>query len=732
MLRSRLAQLACMAAPLIALTGCDPKPEAAPPAKSGPPTDETDPDVGDPGSDGEPDPMPDPYAQAPIAPSSPHAFGILDMLGMERIGSPTPSPDGKSIAVVNRYTDMGQDRGRTDLWIVDAATGDRRRLTTHPAGESNPVWSEDGGSILFLSDRGLGSQIFRLKADKEEGEDNPAEPVTEFDLDITSFRVIPGSADSFVISADVWPDCDNVDCSAKRLEEKQGRTDSAQIYDGVFVRHWDTWKDGRRSHLLALNGDGTATDLMAGMQADCPSKPFGGLEDYAVSPDGKTVVFSARDVGREEPWSTNFDLFSVPTAGGEPAKLTENPAWDAHPVFSDDGKTLAYTAMARAGFEADRMVLHTLALEEGASPQPVSQDWDRSVRDFAFAPDGGWIIVAQDLGETKLFRLEEGSSQPEPIEGATTGTNGSPMRLGDSIAFVHDDLDHPAELYTIPAGGGEATKLTAFNDERLGPVSLGEYEQFSFKGAKGDTVYGWIVKPADFDESKTYPLAFLIHGGPQGSFGNHFHYRWNPQFYAGAGYVAVMIDFHGSTGYGQGFTDAIRGDWGGKPLEDLKKGLAYVESNYAFVDKDKVCALGASYGGYMINWIAGNWPNRFSCLINHDGIFDQRSMYYSTEELWFPEWEHGGPYYDAQKGYERHNPSAHVKKWKTPMLVVHGLEDHRVPLEQGLATFNALQRQGIESRFMYFPDENHWVLRPNNSKRWHDEVQRWLDEHLLE
>ena len=258
---------------------------------------------------------------------------------------------------------------------------------------------------------------------------------------------------------------------------------------------------------------------------------------------------------------------------------------------------------------------------------------------------------------------------------------------------------------------------------------VGEAEQFSFPGWNGETVYGWVTKPVDFDPAKKYPVAFLIHGGPQGSFGDQFHFRWNPQTYAGAGWATIMIDFHGSTGYGQAFTDSIAGDWGGKPLEDLQKGLAFAIEQYAWLDGERVCALGASYGGFMINWIAGNWPERFRCLVNHDGIFDQRIMYYATEELWFPEWEHRAPEFADPKAYARFNPVDHVSNWKTPMLVVHGSLDYRVGVEQGLATFTALQRRGIPSRFLHFPDENHWVLSPANSKQWHDEVLRWLAEH---
>jgi dipeptidyl aminopeptidase/acylaminoacyl peptidase len=293
-----------------------------------------------------------------------------------------------------------------------------------------------------------------------------------------------------------------------------------------------------------------------------------------------------------------------------------------------------------------------------------------------------------------------------------------------------DTMRSPVDLFSAALDGSDRRRLTDLNAERLAATGRGEFEQFSFAGWNDETVYGYVVKPADFDPEQRYPLAFIIHGGPQGSSDNDFHYRWNPQPYAGAGYAVVMIDFHGSTGYGQAFTDSITDDWGGKPLVDLQRGLATALDTYSWIDGTRACALGASYGGYMINWIAGNWPDGFRCLVNHDGTFDQRMMYYATEELWFPEWEHAGPYWENPDAHERHNPANHVAKWKTPMLVIHGALDFRIPESQGLATFTALQRQGIPSRFLYFPDENHWVLKPSNSVLWHDTVLEWLDRWL--
>ena len=436
-----------------------------------------------------------------------------------------------------------------------------------------------------------------------------------------------------------------------------------------------------------------------------------------------------RLAGATEPWSTNFDLYAVPSTGGTPRLLTgDNPAWDAHPVFSPDGKTLAFASMKRPGYEADKFTIRTMAWPEG-EPQALTPHWDRSASSFTFDSRGdALLVIAQNFGQRSLFRIPLDPTA-EISELVHDGSLEGAMPMGDRILFAKHDLTHPTELFSAAPIGGDLVQLTHINDAKVEAARMGEPEQFSFKGAGGDTVYGYVVKPADFDPTKTYPIAFLIHGGPQGSFGNMFHYRWNAQTYAGAGYGVVMIDFHGSTGYGQAFTDAIGGDWGGKPLVDLQKGLAYATKSYPWLQADNACALGASYGGFMINWIASQWPDRFKCLVNHDGVFDARIMYYATEELWFPEWEHRGPYYENPKAHEKHNPVLHVDRWKTPMLVVQGALDYRVPEDQGLGTFTALQRRGVESKLLFFPDENHWVLKPNNSLQWHEVVFDWLDSH---
>ncbi|MDX1583891.1 MAG: S9 family peptidase, partial [Thermoanaerobaculia bacterium] len=399
-----------------------------------------------------------------------------------------------------------------------------------------------------------------------------------------------------------------------------------------------------------------------------------------------------------------------------------------------DGKTLAYLAMERPGYESDRFRIVLRSWPDGAI-RTLTEDWDRSPGGITWSSDGRTIYTAADnLGQHSLFAVDVRTGQVRTIRKEGTVRSPAVFESGrqERIVFGMDDLRHPVDLYTIRSDGSGLKKITDVNEEALDSIARGETEQLTFEGWNDETVYAWVVKPANFDPSKSYPLAFLIHGGPQGSFGNDFHYRWNPQVYAGAGYAAVMIDFHGSTGYGQEFTDSIRGDWGGKPLVDLQKGLSTALERYEWMDGDRVAALGASYGGYMINWIAGMWPDRFDALVNHDGIFDNRMMYYTTEELWFPEWEHLGTPWESPEEYENHNPLQHVDKWETPMLVIHGALDFRVPETQGLATFTALQRQGIPSRLLYFPDENHFVLAPANSLLWHETVLGWLDEWVEE
>jgi dipeptidyl aminopeptidase/acylaminoacyl peptidase len=666
----------------------------------------------------------------PVLAAAAAPFTIDDLVRLKRLSDPQVSPDGTQLVYVQRETDMDADKGRTSLWLLElAGKAPPRRLTAEPKGnDSSPRWGTDSHTLYFLSTRGGSSQVWRLTLPAA-----TAQQVTDYPLDVGALKVSP-HGDRLALSMEVFPDCATVACTKERLDAREKDKSKGRLYERMFVRHWDTWSNGTRSHLFTalLSPGGAAAapvDVSPGFDADVPSKPFGGDEDFAFSPDGRSLVFSARIAGRTEPWSTNFDLFQAPADGGSaPVNLTAaNPAWDGQPLFLANGD-LAWIAQDRPGFESDRFHVVIRDARSGAI-RPLTAGWDRSVARLGATPDGKALLATVDeLGQHPLYRIDPKSGAPTRL--VAEGQVDDFTATRDKVIYVHATLAGPGDLHVIGLGGGAPQRLTDVNQALLAERAMSPYEQFSFKGWNDETVYGYLMKPYGFEPGKSYPLAFLVHGGPQGSFGNEWSYRWNAQAFAGAGYAVVMVDFHGSTGYGQAFTDSISRDWGGKPLVDLQKGLAAALEKYPWIDGARSCALGASYGGFMMYWIEGNWPDRFKCIVSHDGVFDQRLMYYSTEELWFSEWEFGGPYYDNPQGYEKVNPALFVSKWRTPMLVIHGEQDFRIPYEQGLGAFTALQRRGIESELLVLPNENHWVLKPNDSVLWYHTVLGWLDKHL--
>ncbi|HKI85357.1 MAG TPA: S9 family peptidase [Thermoanaerobaculia bacterium] len=657
-----------------------------------------------------------------------HDFNPNDLVTMKRLSDPQASPDGSQIAFVLRSTDLKANRGRTALWMVGSDGSGARQLTGPEQGNaSSPVWAPDGKTIYFLSSRSGSSQIWKI-----EPSGGPAAQVSHLPLDVSNLKISP-DGQLFAFSLRVFPDCATAECTAQKLEARKQDPATGQFYTHLFIRHWDVWEDGRRNHVFVMPvGGGGAVDVMAGMDSNSPSEPFGGPEEFTFTPDGKSIVFSSKDDVPAEPWSTNYDLYVAPVDGSaKPRDLTAaNKAWDTQPVFSPDGSTMAYLAMERPGFESDRyrIVLQTWP----SGPRRVlTEDWSLSPGSIFFSRDGKTIYAtAPDHGNVSLFAVDVATGQATRL--VSGGTVRSAQLDGNRLLFGRDTFSHPVDLYSTALDGSGEKELTEVNADKLAGIRFGDFQQFHFFGWNGDTVWGYVIKPADFEPGRKYPVAFLIHGGPQGSWNSEFHYRWNAEVFAGAGFGVVMIDFHGSTGYGQAFTDAISHHWGDRPLEDLKKGLAAAISQYPFLDGADVCALGASYGGFMINWIEGNWPDRFRCLVNHDGVFDQRMMYYSTEELWFPEWEFGGPYWDNPAAYERFNPVNYVKLWHTPMLVIHGGHDYRIPDSQGIGAFTALQRKGIPSEFLFFPDESHFVLKPANSLLWHKKVFEWIEKWASE
>ena len=660
---------------------------------------------------------------------------VRDLQKLDRVSSPVLSPDGSTVVFAKRIVDADVVKASSSLWVRNLLTRDMappKRLTPEGWNVNSPSFSPDGKTVYFLSAKSGTQQLYAMPL-----VGGAPRQLTAFALDVASYKVSPDGT-RLLFSTDTFADCKaDFACTKKRLDDTAAKKSSGVVYDGLFVRHWDTWADGRRSRLfVAALPEGkakpvaSATSLTDRLDGDAPSKPFGGADEYTWSPDGASVVAAIRVAGKGEAWSTNFDLYQVAADGSSaPVNLTAaNPAWDTGPVFSADGKTLFYRAMKRPGFEADRFGLMAMDLAT-KQVREIAPSWDRSADGIVVSKDGATIYTtAQDVGQHPLFAVDVASGTAKPV--VAEGSISAFDIAGDTLAFTRNTLKTGDQLFTTTLAGAPLRAITPSAQDMLKDVSFGDFEQFTFTGWNNETVHGYVVKPHDYVEGQKYPVAFLIHGGPQGSFGNGWSYRWNPQTYAGQGYAVVMIDFHGSTGYGQAFTDAISQHWGDRPLEDLQKGWAAAQQKYAFLDGGKACALGASYGGYVINWIAGNWNEPWKCLVNHDGVFDTRSMGYVTEELWFTEWEHGGTPFDRPENYEKFNPVNHVAKWRVPMLVVQGEKDYRVPVDQGLSTFTALQRKGIESKLLYFPDENHWVLKPQNSILWHDTVNAWLKQHI--
>ncbi len=654
------------------------------------------------------------------------AYSYNDMIRANRLGDPQVSPDGRWVVYSVTQTNVEANRRSGALYrLAVDGSAEPERLALNEGGANTARWGSDG-MLYFLSGRSGTSQVWRANADG-----TGATQITNLPLDVNAYRLSP-DASKIAVSLAVFPDCDTLACTVDRNAAVTASPETGQVYDRMFVRHWDTWNDGTQNHLFVVNADGSGEPawVTKGFDGDTPSKPFGDESEFTFTPGGDAVVFSAREAGNSEPWSTDFDLYRTHglTGHGFDNLTEDNPAWDTGPVFSPDGRTLAYRAMARPGFEADKFNIFLRDVATGQTRQ-IAADWDRSADSLQWSADGRQVLVtAGDVGQTRLFAIDTTSGTVMPLTGP--GHVSSFGQTPTGFVFGQDSLTRPTELFFKTWRGREMPRRLTNVNPQLDALAFGEAEQFSFPGWNNETVHGYVIKPSNYVEGQQYPVAFLIHGGPQGSFGNSWSYRWNPMTYAGAGYAVVMIDFHGSTGYGQAFTDSISQHWGDRPLEDLQKGWAAAQARYSFLDGDNACALGASYGGYMINWIAGNWPGEFKCLVNHDGVFDTFGMGYSTEELWFTEWEYGGTPWDHPQGYQQFNPANYVQNWQDPMLVIQGDLDYRIPTAQGLSTFTALQRKGIESRLLFFPNENHWVLRPANSQQWHNTVFGWLNQHL--
>ena len=657
-------------------------------------------------------------------PAAARPLTIADVTMLSRVGSPAVSKDGHWLVWQQRETDLAANKGRYDLWRLDLTRRGAKpeALAAEPeVNETAPQFANDGRTVYFQSDKGGDDAVWSIAIDG-----TGMRKLTGFQGGFGGFKVSP-TGDRLLIWADRLPGAPTL---APAVVKKDPLAGQARTYDQLFVRHWDTWADGTRSQLfvLPLTRDGAPGDGVAiehGLIGDTPSKPSGGGEEVSWGADGRTVYFALREAGRIEPLSTNLDILAAPADGSAaPVNLTAaNKATDTMPTVSPDGRSLAYVAMKRAGFEADRLVLTIRDLASGQT-RAVTEGWDRSIGSIAWSPDSKTIYVtAEDTQENPVWSIDPMTGKIARL--TREGNVDAVVPTAKGFVYAMNSLVAPDDFYAV-TGKRTPERLTAVNAGKLAGIDMPTVTRFSFAGAKGDKVWGYAVRP--YGVSGKVPIAFMVHGGPQGSSNNSWSYRWNPAVFAGAGYGLMAIDFHGSTGYGQAFTDAISNDWGGAPLEDLKAGLKAATDRFGWLDADNACALGASYGGYMMNWIEGNWADRFKCIVQHDGVFDARAMAYETEELWFDEWEHGGhPYYEDPQAFEKWNPVNFVAQWKTPMLVITGEKDFRIPYTQGIATFTALQRRGIPSRLVVNPNENHWVLKPTNSRQWYGEVLGWMD-----
>lgn len=673
-------------------------------------------------------------------------MSAVDLVTMPRVGAPVVSPNGQHMVYAVTNTDPESFSRTTTLYWRPVMDMDAEPVALDLGGDANSATFGPDGYLYFLSGRaGTGgdekSRIWRTRISPA-GVAGAPEQVTDFAADIAGFAVAP-TGGKLAVWGEISRECTTFGCEGDGTAHLTG-PGTGRLYEGDtgFIRHWDTWETpGTYSRVFVYDlangkasGSGMPIDGPAGAEAlvgDTPIKPFGGGEDVAWAADGKGVYFVAREANAAEPTSTDTDIYYADLSGEAPRNLTDaNEAFDLSPAPSPDGRQLAYLAMARPNYEADRQVVHLRDLRTGET-RALTQVFDRSFGSLAWTPDGRWIVAtAQDVLDTPAFRIDPHSGKVERLDlmaGNEAHIGNVKPLSGNRLLFTQDSIGAPAEIF-LSENWGQALPITDIAKGQVGELASIETKRFNFAGANGDTVWGQITKLENQDGPM--PAILYVHGGPQGSFNDGWSSRWNPRVLASQGYAVISVDFHGSTGYGQEFTDSINRDWGGKPLEDLKLGLAAALAQDSQIDGSKACAMGASYGGFMMNWIAGQWPDRFDCLVQHDGLFDMRSFYYVTEELWFPRWDFGGSYAEQTEQYERFNPVNYVDQWKTPMLVITGEQDFRVPYTQGIASFTALQERGIESQLLVFPDENHWVLKPKNSLQWHNVVFDWLARYL--
>jgi len=719
-----------------------------------------------------------------------HPFTFEDMMKLKRVGEPVPSPDGKWVLFSAVDVDLAANKKTPHIWIVPlaatsvgagASPAQSEHILIADQDGDRPRWAPDGKRFAFISNKDGGSQIWIADFDGAAGAVTGLHKLTSIATEAGGELWSPDGK-NILFTSDVYPECDGapdieVACNARRVKEIEDSKVKALIFDRLLYRHWNAYKAGKRSHIFVIPADacggtaapgcpaGAARDLTPG-DYDAPVFSLGGQDNYAFSPDGQEICYTSNH-DKVEATSTNNDLWIVPVNGGgvisgnrlfplppQAKNITaDNPASDSTPLYSPDGKYIAYRAQQRPGYESDRFRLMLYDRKTGEKTDVLKDqrgrvfqtdtktgerkdvtNFDGWVATIAWAPDSRKIYFSAEFyGASMIHSVEIGN-----VDHLARETNNYDDDLvispdGKLLLFSRMSLRAPNEIYRATMGERDqngflqSTQLTHLNDAVLSQVAMSPLESFWFEGAKGDKVEGFLVKPPNFDASKKYPVKFIIHGGPEVPMGDLWSYRWNAELFAAGGYVVIMINFHGSPGYGQKFIDAINGDWGGAPFEDLMKGLDYAEKTYPFIDKDRECALGASYGGYMANWVLGH-TDRFKCIVSHDGMFNAESAWGTTEELWFNNWEFKGTPYTNPEMYEKWSPRNAAKNFKMPTLVIHGQLDYRLDVSEGFQLFTTLQTMGVPSKMLYFPDEGHWVLKPQNSQLWYKTVNGWVDQ----
>lgn len=631
------------------------------------------------------------------------------------------SPSGDAVAFVAKKADLAKNTQTSRIWLWRPGEA-ARPLTYRAFNASSPAFSPDGKTLAFISTRDGGAQIWLLPV----AAGGEARRLTRLPTEVAGPLVFSPDGRLIAFTSEVYPDCADAACNQKRLDARAKDPVRARLYTGLLFRHWNAWRGARRSHLFVVPLDGSTEprDLTPGPH-DVPPIDLGGKPDYDFSPDSKRIAYT-KNTASVVATSTNNDLFEVSVDGGEAKQLTTHPGNDHSPRYSPDGKSLAYLSMARAGYEADRQRILVRELASGAEAE-----W---AKDFAQPQSLQWNVSNNTLqfttplsGQNEVF-----AASPDGAKSVTRGRyvhDAVLSRDGKVLAFVDEAANRAPEVVAMAASGEGEARTTTLNASSNAAMNILPAEHHTFAGAGGAKVHGVLVKPRGFEPGRKYPALVIVHGGPQGQSGNDFHPRWNLASFASMGFVVFAINFHGSTGFGQAFTDAIRDDWGGKPYEDVLKGTDYL-AGLPFVDGARIGAAGASYGGYLINWMMGK-AHRFKCFVSHASVFDLTSKWGSTEELWFPEWEFKGTPMSNRARYRELSPSSYIEHAKTPTLVVHGALDYRVPLSQGLQLFTSLQRVGVPSKFLHFPDEGHFVTKPRNIELWWNTVRAWLSEHLL-